>query len=153
LAPGWLARAGACGHTSVLSLHDTYVLLIHDEGSSVATLGLLLRDHFSVEVHYVPNYQEASRILRRGLSPHLILTDTKLPDSSWEDILKLGMANKPPVNVLIVSRIGNIGLYREAIGQGAYDFITPNMPPDAFVRLLKDAKEDVCLQRTSVRLG
>jgi ActR/RegA family two-component response regulator len=150
LTPSWLARAGASNHTSVLSLHDTSVLLIHDEGSCLATLGRIFRDHLLVDFNHVRNCEEASRALSCGLRPHLILTDTKLPDGSWEEILKLAATNNPPVNVLIVSRIGNIGLYREAIRRGAYDFITPNIPPAAFVQLLKDAKEDICLQRKSV---
>jgi DNA-binding NtrC family response regulator len=147
LRPAWLARAGASNHTSVLSAHDTSVLLIHGEGSALATLERVLADHLLVEVNRVHNCQEASRTLSSGFSPHLILTDTKLPDGSWEDILKVAGAADPPVNVLIVSRVGNIGLYREAISRGAFDFITPNIPPAAFVQLLNDAREDTCLQR------
>ena len=151
LHPGWLARACATfDDTSVLSVHDTSVLLVCDEESCLSSLGAVLRDHLLVEFTHARSCQEASHALTSVRIPHLILTDTKLADGSWEDILNLATAVIQPVNVFVVSRIGNIGLYREAMSQGAFDFITPNIPPAAFVQTLKDATEDVCLRRQSI---
>jgi len=149
LRPGWLARARATfDDTSVLSLYDTAVLLVCDEGSCLSSVGAVLRDHVLVEVTRARSCQEAFHtLLTCGRIPHLILTDTKLADGSWEDILNLATAVVQPVNVFIVSRIGNIGLYREAMSQGAFDFITPNIPPAAFAQALNDATEDICLRR------
>jgi CheY-like chemotaxis protein len=151
LSPIWLARAGAPSSEGCApSLDDISVLFVNDQ-DSLASLGRVLTEHLLLDVTHVRNCHEAAEALASGEIPDLILTDTRLPDGSWEDILKL--AANPPVNVLLVSRIGNIGLYREAIIQGAYDFITPNIPPAAFVQLLIDAKEDVCLQRKSVSIS
>jgi ActR/RegA family two-component response regulator len=148
LHPGWLARARTTfNDTSVLSVRDTSVLLVCDEESCLSSLGAVLRDHLLVEVTGARNCQEVSHTLTCGPIPHLILTDTKLADGSWEDILDLATAVAQPVNVFIVSRIGNIGLYREAMSRGAFDFITPNIPPAAFVQALNDATEDICLRR------
>jgi FixJ family two-component response regulator len=44
------------------------------------------------------------------------------------------------MNVLIISRVGNIGLYVEAMIRGAFDFITPNIPPRTFVQVLKSGR-------------
>src|SRR5207237_8593139 len=100
---GWLARAfAAFDDASVLSVHDTSVLLVCDQESCLSSLGAVLRDHLLVEFTHARNCQEASRALTSGRIPHLILTDTKLADGSWEDILNLATAVIQPVNVFVV---------------------------------------------------
>ena len=121
--------------------------MVHDEQHDLCALGTILSNDLTAEVCHVRDCQEASVALSQDHLPQLVLTDTKLPDGSWEDILKLAVAASQAVNVLIFSRVGNIGLYIEAMTRGAFDFITPNIPPRTFVQVLKSAAEDVHRRR------
>ena len=142
LRPGWLVRMESrCNAISAL--------LVHDERSHLSALGAILSEQLLAEVNHVRDCEEASIALNQRCIPYLVFTDTKLPDGSWEDILKLAATSTQAVNVFVVSRVGNIGLYTEAMMRGAFDFITPNIPPAAFVEVLRTAMEDVYRRRQS----
>lgn len=140
LRPGWLrGEKNSCYNISIL--------MVHKQQSWLQGLQTILSEHLMAEVNHVRDCEEACVALKRDRVPQLVLTDTKLPDGSWEDILKSAVIAREPVNVLIISRVGNIALYREAIVRGAFDFITPNIPPVIFVQVLKSAAEDVHRRR------
>lgn len=142
LKPGWLPRVeGSCNQISILMVHETR--------SYLGTLGVILSEQLRAEIRHVGDCQEASCALHERRVPHLVLTDSKLPDGSWEDILEMAATASQPVNVLVVSRIGNIGLYTDAMMRGAFDVITPNIPPTVFIRVLSNAAEDVYRRRES----
>ena len=144
LRPGWLSTT----HTTFNPLS---VLVVHDERSALASLAEILSRHFSAEVIRACNCAEASVVLERSAVPHIVFTDTKLPDGSWEHVLRMAQAAHEPVNAFVVSLVGNIVLYTEVMTRGAFDFITPNIPPNAFIEVLKDAVEDVHRRRSSRR--
>ena len=100
--------------------------MVHDDQSWLCALGIILSENLMAEISHVCNCQAASVALSLPRIPDLVLTDTKLPDGSWEDILSLAVTATQPVNVLIISRVGNIGLYTDAMMRGAFDFITLN---------------------------
>lgn len=49
------------------------------------------------------------------------------------------------VNVLVVSRVGNMTLYLDATKRGAFDFLTPNVEPSrlrsVFLAAIADVKD------------
>src|SRR5207248_2329446 len=101
VTPSWLARAGAGSHDrSPATLDDISVLFVNDQ-DSLSSLERVLREHLRLNITHVRNCKGAAEALGSGEIPHLILTDTRLPDGSWEDIMKLAADQR--VNVLIVS--------------------------------------------------
>lgn len=144
LRPGWFGKA----HTDATPIS---VLMVHGEQSPLRALSAILSEQFCAEVTRVCNCQEAAVLLEQAAVPHVIFTDTKLPDGSWQDILRITKTASQPVNAFVVSLVGNIVLYTEVMTQGAFDFITPNIPPAAFVEVLRSAVEDVNRRRSRRR--
>ena len=79
--------------------------------------------------------------------PDLILTDTVLPDGSWEDILQIAQKAPVPINVIVVSRLVDIRLYVEALEKGAFDFITPPFEASELSHVLRAAFSNVVQKR------
>jgi DNA-binding NtrC family response regulator len=90
---------------------------------------------------------EASQVMHGAQPPHVVFTDTKLSDGDWQDVLTLALKAAQAVNVVVVSAVGNISLYFEAMELGAFDFLTPNIAPRDFRLLLQAAAEDAVARR------
>jgi two-component system, NtrC family, response regulator PilR len=129
-------------------LGDITALIVHDHGEHLARFeeSLRLRD---VELTHARNCQEASRALQQSPLPLLILTDTMLSDGTFHDILELAAEAEQFVNVLVVSEIGNITLYLEAMEHGAFDFLTPNIEPARFPAIVLSAAADAMHKRSA----
>jgi DNA-binding NtrC family response regulator len=126
--------------------HKITALLVHDHGQHLASFAELLRRQ-NVELAHARNCEEASRTLQQGSPPLLIFTDTRLPDGTFKDMLELAAKAEKFVNVLVVSKIGNITLYMEAMERGAFDFLTPNMELSRFPSILQAAAADAMEKR------
>jgi len=77
LRPGW--RAGVKG-----SCNEISILMVHNEQNCLGGLGTILSEDLIAEVRHVCDCHEASVALSQDRVPRLVLTDTKLPDGSWE---------------------------------------------------------------------
>jgi DNA-binding NtrC family response regulator len=122
-------------------------LFIHDHSEHLARYEECLKLR-KAEVAHVRNCQEASEALQQGSVPLLIFTDTRLSDGSFKDILELAAKAEKFVNVLVVSKIGNITLYMEAMELGAFDFLTPNLELSRFPSILLSATADTIDKRS-----
>jgi two-component system, NtrC family, response regulator PilR len=122
-------------------------LFVHDQGEHLARFEEALRLR-KVEMAHARNCKEASLALQQGSPPLLIFTDTRLSDGTFQDILQLAAKAEKFVNVLVVSKIGNITLYMEAMERGAFDFLTPNVEPSRFPSILLSATADAMDKRS-----
>jgi len=59
----------------------------------------------------------------REVSPHLVITDLKLPGKSGMDLLKEFTEAKPETEIILISAYGTIDLAVNALKMGARDFI------------------------------
>lgn len=100
------------------------VVLLHDQEEPHAALGPVL-DKLGITYTRVRTCAEATQLLTRDRSPHLLFCDTILPDGNWNDVLQLSDRAPVAVNVIVVARSVNIRFYVEVIERGAFDFITP----------------------------
>ena len=121
-------------------------LFVHDHGEHLARYEECLRLR-KVEVVHACNCEEVSQALKQDLPPLLIFTDTRLSDGTFKDILELAAKSEKFVNVLVVSKIGNITLYMEAMERGAFDFLTPNLELRRFPSILFSAAADATDKR------
>ena len=55
--------------------------------------------------------------------PHVVFTDTQLPDGTWSDVLAVAKKSPAPVHVVVISRHVDMYLYLENMEKGAYDFM------------------------------
>jgi len=92
-------------------------LLVHSDKESLATLkGVLERQ--SVKTTRAQTCAEALELLELGPVPHLVFTDTVLPDGTWEQVLTLASNAPEFVNVIVVSALPDIRLCIETVERG-----------------------------------
>ncbi|MGD1100973.1 MAG: hypothetical protein ABSA59_02810 [Terriglobia bacterium] len=121
-------------------------LLLHELGEPLDALKSALEAQ-SVKVCSLRSLQEALPVLTGPNPPHLILTQPKLPDGIWADVVSLAMKARKPVNVIVVARPVNAGLYLQAIAGGAFDFIVAPLTGYQLTHVLRCAIESVLSHR------
>ena len=77
----------------------------------------------------------------------LVFTDTELPDGTWVDILAEAERAAQPVNVIVVARVVDTGLYLETIETGAFDFIAPPFVATDLEYVVCSALDNVAARR------
>jgi len=121
-------------------------LLVHQQREPLRSLRLAL-ERQAVETARAQNCQEAWRILSGANPPHLIFTDTALPDGLWKDVLALAAQAPQPVNVIVVARLVDTRLYIEAIEAGAFDFLAPPFTVAELAHVVRCAADNVLARR------
>ena len=126
-------------------------LVVHEHGEHMARYEEFLRLQ-GAEVARARTCQEAAEAVHQDAPPLLVLTDTRLPDGGFQDILRLAAKAEAPVNVLVASKVGNITTYMEAMEGGAFDFLTPGTEASAFPSIILSATEDAMEKRSRPQL-
>ena len=121
-------------------------LLIHQVPEPLRSLRLAL-ERQGVETARARNCQEAWQILSGPNPPHLVFTDTAVPDGLWADVLALAARAAQPVNVILVARLVDTRLYVEAIEAGAFDFLAPPFTSTDLAHIVRSAAENVLGRR------
>jgi len=123
-------------------------LLVHDRPEPMGFVKRALECQF-METQSVKTCHEACRALWGHQPPHLVLTDARLPDGSWENVVLLAAKAPEPVNVIVVSEVVDIGFYLEALERGAFDFIVPPMSLPDFSYVIRSAADKALRRRES----
>jgi DNA-binding NtrC family response regulator len=123
-------------------------LLIHHRNDRFYTLQLVL-EALSISVIGARSAKEAEEQLCEMPCPHLVLSDTVLPDGNWMDVLDVAAKAVEPVNVIIVSSIADTKLYLDTMDHGAFDFMTDAFTVPQIVHVLKCAIDNVARRRGS----
>ena len=123
-------------------------LLVHHRNDRFYTLQLVL-EALSIKVIRARSAQEAEEQLCDTPCPHLVLSDTVLPDGNWMDVLDVAAKAVEPANVIIVSSMADTRLYLDTMDHGAYDFMTDSFTIPQIVHILKCAIDNVCRCRGS----
>ena len=124
-------------------------LLVHSAKEPLATLkGVLERQ--SVKTTRAQTCAEALELLELGPVPHLVFTDTVLPDGTWERVLTLAGNAAQFANVIVVSASVDIRLYIETVERGAWDFIAPPFAEAEVAHVVRCAVENVHKRRAAL---
>jgi DNA-binding response OmpR family regulator len=115
-------------------------LLVHGDLEPLGALKRLL-DAQSISNRRVHGCQEAAMELERLELPHLVFTDTHLPDGNWRDVLKLASKSAARAAVIVVSRFFEMRLYLDVIESGAADFVVPPFVPSELAYVVNCATE------------
>ena len=121
-------------------------LLLHELGDSLDAVKLALEAQ-SVQVCSLQSCQEAFPLLTGPNPPHLVFAQPKLPDGMWADVVSLALKAAKPVNVIVVARLANVGLYLQTIAGGAFDFILPPLTSYELTHVVRCAIENVLSRR------
>src|SRR5690242_12838052 len=129
-----------------------WTLMVSDRADQLSSLRQVL-DSF-VRVSDARSCEEAARYLQRQSPPHLVFTDTTMPDGSWLDVLRTAEQASRPVNVIVASRAPDVRLYMEAMERGAFDLVTASALVPEVAHILRNAVENVLSRRDAQeRLG
>jgi DNA-binding NtrC family response regulator len=123
-------------------------LLLHHRNDRFYTLQLVL-EALSIKIIRARSVTEAEKQLCETPCPHLVLSDTVLPDGNWMDVLDVAAKAAEPVNVIIVSSMADTRLYLDTMDHGAYDFMTDSFTIPQIVHVLKCAIDSVGRRRNS----
>jgi DNA-binding NtrC family response regulator len=127
-------------------------LLVHQQPEPLRALALAL-ERQGVETARAQSCREARRILSGANPPHLVFTDTALPDGLWGDVLALAAQAPQPVNVIVVARLVDTRLYVEAIEAGAFDFLAPPFTTADLAHVVRCAADSVLGRREAQARG
>jgi len=100
-----------------------------------------------VKVSDARTCEEAARYVEKPNPPHLVFTDTAMPDGSWLDVLRLAAKAPRPVKVIVASRAPDVRLYMEAMDAGAFDYVTASSLVPEVAHVLRNAAESVLSRR------
>jgi len=123
-------------------------LLIHHRNDRFYTLQMVL-EALSIRVIRARSAKEAEEQLCGMPCPHLVLSDTVLPDGNWMDVLDVAAKAVEPVNVIIVSPVMDTRLYLDTMDHGAFDFMTDSFTVPQIVHILNCAIDNVARRRGS----
>ncbi|PYT32170.1 MAG: hypothetical protein DMG57_02960 [Acidobacteria bacterium] len=105
---------------------DDAVLLSHMLGS------------LSLHFKHVAGLEQARRTI--GGDPYqVILTEARLPDGNWLDVLNLAREGTPTSEVIVTDRFADARFWAEALNLGAYDLIAQPFAKSEVQRILSNA--------------
>jgi len=134
------------GPTRLPAQEEISTLVLHELGDPLDALKLALEAQ-SVKVCFLRSFQEALPLLTGPNPPHLVFTQPKLLDGIWADVVNLAMKAPKPVNVIVVGRLANVGLYLQTITGGAFDFIVLPLTGYELTHIVRCAIENVLSRR------
>lgn len=108
--------------TAIVAAPERRVLIVDDDDLVRETLRFVLEDG-GYRVYSVASGAEALRLLERE-PIDIVLSDIFMPGMNGFDLLRQIRERAPETPVILITGYGNIEMAREALKQGASDFIT-----------------------------
>jgi len=90
---------------------------------------------------------EAAQRLISQTHPHIIFSDTALPDGTWADVVKLAAKAPVPGNVIVVGADYDTNFYVSVLEGGAFDYIAPPFTCLSLDLVVKSAGRNASLRR------
>lgn len=121
------------------------ILLVDDEEDIRELLGMLLAD-LGYTVRSAENGEAACAIFRAD-PPDVILTDIKMPGMDGIELLRTVKAERPDIEVIMISGHGDMQLAIESLKHDAADFVTKPIDDDILSIALDKVTEKILLRR------
>jgi DNA-binding NtrC family response regulator len=99
-------------------------LLVHAQDGTLLDLTRILK-LLDMKIICAGSCREASKLLQKQGAVDMVFAGTHLRDGGWADVLRLAQQSRRYVPVIVVSSMVDGGLYLDAIGRGAFDFVAP----------------------------
>ena len=116
------------------------ILLVGIVGSDGTCLDKILLD-YNWQSHRVGNCREALEFLNQHHVP-VVLSEAKLSDGSWREILN-GMASlSEPPNLIVLSRLADDRLWAEVLNLGGYDVLMTPFAAEEVLRVTFAARHN-----------
>jgi DNA-binding NtrC family response regulator len=126
-------------------------LLIYDQSTPLESLKTALNDG-SISAGRARTCEEARHLIETT-EPHIIFTDTQLPDGTWADVMRSADAANAPMSVIVVSRNTDTRLYIKTMEAGAFDFIMPPFEKQSLDYVVRSALSNALTRRGGLMLA
>lgn len=113
-------------------------LVVHRRDETFLALAQVLR-RLGIEIIHARNCEEGTRLFRQAKPLDIVFSGVDLPDGDWTDMLILSAQSKNYLPVIVVSQMVDVELYLDAIGSGAFDFITPPFLTSDLAHIVRSA--------------
>jgi DNA-binding NtrC family response regulator len=133
-----------------LSKASAKVLVVDDERPVLLTLGALLERH-GFEVQTASTAAAGLQVFRRWL-PDLVLLDLGLPDAAGLEVLGEMKAERPKVQVLILTADDSLSNAIQSIKLGAFHFVSKPYAPAELLSLAGHALDQRRLESEALEL-
>lgn len=117
--------------------HNAFALVAHERLEPCESLKIVL-GRFGVDAFSVRRCADALRLLEQT-HPHLIFTDTQLPDGSWIDLVNIVEETAIPICVILVGASKDPEMLQTASQNGIFSFISPPFDDESISRLVSRA--------------
>lgn len=125
--------------------HRVFALVVHDRPEPCQALKPVLR-RLGVDAFSVSGCADAFLLLEQT-HPHLMFTDTQLPDGTWIDLVNFTDGAAVPTCVILVGPSKDPEMVRAALNYGAFGFISPPFDTEAISQILSQALTQVFTHR------
>jgi two-component system response regulator AtoC len=125
-----------------------FALLVHDRPYPLGALKHALNP-LSVQTLSVRTCEELKRLILQE-HPHIILSDTSLPDGTWEDVVNLAKNSPVAANVIVVGANDDMKLYVSVLERGAFDFVVPPFEHQSLDFVVMSAGRNASLRRQTL---
>ena len=115
-------------------------LLVGNQETCFQALQKIL-EKLEVDTRRTRSCVEPLPLLAGADPPHLVFTDTQLPDGTWADLLRLSAKARGLVKVIVVSRVVDIALYLDVLDAGGFDFVVPPFYPAEVAHIVRCATQ------------
>lgn len=97
------------------------------------------------------NGEEALKLVRE-LSPHMIISDIRMPGLDGISLMKEVMAENPKRLFIFISGYGEFEYARDALREGAFDYLLKPIDHDELIEMIKRAKKTMEKQSENDKL-
>ena len=115
-------------------------LLVGNQETCFQALQTIL-EKLEIDTRRTRSCVETLPLLAGADPPHLVFTDTQLPDGTWADLLRLSAKARGFVKVIVVSRVVDIALYLDVLDAGGFDFVVPPFYPAEVAHIVRCATQ------------
>jgi DNA-binding NtrC family response regulator len=116
------------------------ILLLDADPQDHVTIGTLLPPE-SCEIICQLTIQEFRATVDANRSADVIVMNLETPVEEYFDVILFAKETCPNVEVILISRLADEGLWIESIQRGAYDLLSKPIEKKEFLRVLKNAVE------------
>ena len=130
--------------------HSGRILVVDDEVNARTALAELLRDEgFEVEMA-----ADAFKALGKyeAFTPHVVVTDLKMPGMDGIELVKKVRANEEPAAVVVMTAFGDVSSAVDAMRAGAADYLTKPLNFDELLVVLERVLDHLQLSRETRQL-
>lgn len=114
-----------------------FALMVYMRPDPCETLKPVLR-RFGIDTFSVQSCEEATHLLEQT-EPHLLFTDTMLPDGTWVEVLNLAEDAPAPICPILVMGSRESELRQTALDYGAFDCLEPPFDSESVLQTLQRA--------------